>query len=220
MKKIFGLLILLVLTSGLVFNASCKTTTSGKSLAAIINGEKITQEQLDKEYKKISKRFQGLPQGAMADEQKRRMQKQLLFTLMEKILLEQQAKKNKINIGDKEIKARFKQFQTGRSKKEFEDQLKKAGITETDLRAQIKDNLIREKLRQKVVKTKKPSDKEMEEYYRKNKNQFQGAEGKVMPFKEVKFRIQQLLTSQNEQEAWSKWFDDIKAESEVKLYFW
>ena len=220
MRKTIGVIILaLLLTSAFVFNSSCKTAST-KELAAIVNGQKVTLSELDKEYKKISKRFQGMPQGALAEEQKRRMQKQLLVNLMEKILLEQQAKKNKIKIGEKEISTRFKQFQTGRSQKEFKEQLKKAGLSERDLKQQIKDNLIREKLRQKVAKAKKPTDKAMREYYRKNKNQFQGAEGKVMPFKEAKFRIQQLLTSQNEQETWSEWLDEVKADSEVKLYFW
>ncbi|MFQ5574257.1 MAG: SurA N-terminal domain-containing protein, partial [Terriglobia bacterium] len=145
-KIALALFVLLMLPLGLL--TSCQTTAKS-GLAATVNGEEITDKDLDKEYKKISKRFEGTPQGAMADEQKKRMQKQLLLSLMENILMEQQAEKAGVKISKKEIDKRFKQFQTGRSKKEFTEQLKQAGLTQTTLKDQIGDNLLREQLRKK-----------------------------------------------------------------------
>ena len=199
--------------------SGCKKGGKGGT-AATINGEDITMDQLDKEFKKVAKQYQGMPQGSLAKEQENRMKKQMMFNLMEEILTKQEAEKNNIEVSEKQINARLKQYQAGRSKKEFQEQLKKSGMTEKDLKEKIESQLLSEKLLEKVVKAKKITEKEMKAYYKKNKKQFVGADKKELPYKEVKPRIKQMLESQKKQEARSDWLDEVKANSDVRLYFW
>lgn len=217
LAKVLSLVILLLLIIGLS-SAGCKR--AGKNLVAIVNGEEITMEKLDEEFTKIFLRYQNIPQQDLGKEQKKQMQKKILVNLMEKVLLDQQAAKAKIKVTVEEINKKYQQFQGERSKEEFKKQLKRAGMTEKDFKNQIKDSFIREKLKEKLVKIKKLSEKELKDYYNKNKAQFTGAEGEIRPYQELKSRIEQLLKSQRRQEAWTDWLDQVKAESEVRIYFW
>ncbi len=58
------------------------------------------------------------------------------------------------------------------SEKEFEDALKKQNMDEDDLRNNIEKNLLLEKVKEKVVGDIKITDKDVKEYYDKNKDQF------------------------------------------------
>ena len=220
MKKrtILGVAILVFMLIVGITLSGCKKGGKGGT-AATVNGEEITMDKLDKEYKKVAQQPQA-GQGSLATEQENRMKKQMLFNLMEETLIKQEAEKNNISVKSKDVNDRLKQYQAGRSKKEFREQLKRAGMTEKDLKEQIESQLLSEKLQDKVVKAKKITDKEMKSYYNKNKKQFVGADKKTLSFKEVKQRIKQMLESQKKQEAKSDWLDEVKESSDVRIFFW
>lgn len=72
---------------------------------------------------------------------------------------------------DKELE-KIKKDSFGGDEKKFQAALKSEGLTEEEARAELRDRLIQERLYEKVTKEIEISDKEIDDYYEKNKKQF------------------------------------------------
>src|SRR3954465_7712831 len=87
----------------------------------------------------------------------------------------QESKKRNITASDKEAQTTFQQQKKQSFPKESEYQkfLASSGQTEADLLYRVRLSVLTNKLQQDVIKgQKKPTDKEIEEYYNKNKQRF------------------------------------------------
>jgi foldase protein PrsA len=80
-----------------------------------------------------------------------------------------------VEVSDEQVTKKFdelkKQAFEGDEKK-FQAALKREGLTEEAARAEIEDRVLQEELYAKVTEDVKVSDKDIEEYYEKNKQQF------------------------------------------------
>jgi foldase protein PrsA len=92
--------------------------------------------------------------------------------------IEQEAEKQDVKVSDAEIRRvledeKKKSFPNDKGDKQYKQFLKTSGMTEQDVLDQIKLQTLQQKLTEKITAdAKKVSDKDVQEYYEKNKNRF------------------------------------------------
>ncbi len=145
-----------------------------QNVAATVNGEKISNEELATQLAQVKKRFPQFFQGADAAQRELEFKQRLLDELINRELVAQAAKDRGINISDADV-----QNQIATIKKGFKDQaafdaaLKNAGIDPTALDQQIRTQLVTQKLVEQLSKdVAKPSDAEIKAYYDTHKSEF------------------------------------------------
>lgn len=147
-----------------------------KSAIITVNGESITKAQYEKILNEQLKspQFQNMPAEAKAENSyimlmtKDRIANELIV----KTILEQQIKKHKITVSNEEIKAKRKEVadKIG-SEERLQEILKQNGVSETQLRDDLVNEIKIDKLVSATSDTK-ISDKEIADFYNKNKASF------------------------------------------------
>ncbi len=185
-RLIIALIVLLVLT-GLYFSRSL-------IFAAWVNGRPVYRLSLTRELEK---------QGG----------KQVLEGLIEKALINSEAKKNNVKVEQSEIDSEIKKIEEAVSGQglSLDEALKFRNQTRKDLAGQIKIQKIVEKLlSSKIIIT----DAEAEDYFSKNKSLF----GQNPIFDKVKDQVKSQLFQQKLSSEYSSWITDLITKAKI-LYF-
>lgn len=204
-KKIVAAVLVLAFT---IFVAGCGSKTVAK-----VNGEKISQTDLDKRMKKVKLAYEG--QGVKFDGQQGQMmlkaieQQQVEEMINQKLLLqaaEQEgvvATKDVINKRFDEIKKNFD------TEQKFNDAMKMYGYTEEELREMLKYDISYAALYDKVTKDIKVTDDEIKKYYDQNKDKYKDPE---------KVQVRHILVALETQDKKTKRTDEqAKKEAEKIL---
>lgn len=144
----------------------------GGKVAATVNGSKIYQTQLDKEYNAYSKSFEQSNKKKPDAKMEKEIKKLILERLVQQELIKQAAEKEGISVGKKELDDRIDQIKKSTSKQQLEQTLKQMNWTEDDLRAMIENQLLSTKVREKVTKDLKVTDSDVSKYYKDNKKNY------------------------------------------------
>ena len=141
-------------------------------IVAVVNNEIITWLELEKKMGQLLPR--GTPPAG------KDIQKQVLFQLIDQKLLDAQIRKLNLQVGKEEIDkaiSRIQQDQGLKSPEEFAAALAREGINEEELRARLKDQVLRFRLISREIGSKIVfSEDQISAYYRKNKSKFESAE--------------------------------------------
>ena len=132
--------------------------------------------QAKKSYKNQKREF---PKAGSQEFQT--LKNQAVQFLVQREQFEQEADALDVEITDKQVDARLAQIQKqyfGGDKKKFEKQLKDQGLTEAQVRKDIRAQIISEKIFEEVTRDVKVTDKQVEEYYTKNKAQYSQPESR------------------------------------------
>jgi len=145
--------------------------------AATVNGTVIPKQTLEREVRLFTDRM--VRQGQQVpDVQVPVLRNEILDSLIDQELLYQDSQKEHMQVEKKavddkydEIKKRFK------TEQEFKDAIAKMGVTEAEIRSQLKKGLaIDELLKAKVVKDVQVTEAEAKKYYDAHTDQFKQAE--------------------------------------------
>jgi parvulin-like peptidyl-prolyl isomerase len=174
--KIFRLLVLLAALALALLAAGCgggddKVPTDA---VAVVDGDEIPRteyEQLLEQAKKGYKnRNQDFPAAGSAEFQT--LKNQAVQFLVQRVQFRQKAADMDIEVTDKQVDKRLeqikKQYFSGDQKK-YEKQLKEQGLTEDQVRTDIRGQIISEKIFADVTKDVKISDAEIKKYYEEKK---------------------------------------------------
>ena len=150
---------------------------------AVVDGTEVTRAdynqivaQAKKSYKNQKREF---PKAGSQEFQT--LKNQVVQFLVQREQFEQQAAALDVKITDKQVDARLAQIQKqyfGGDKKKFEKQLKDQGLTEAQVRKDIRSQIISEKIFAEVTGKVTVTDKQIEEYYAKNKSQYSQPESR------------------------------------------
>lgn len=103
------------------------------------------------------------------------LKNQAVQFLVQRTQFELQAEELGVEVTDKQVNDRLAQIKKqyfGGSDKKYQDQLKQQGLTEEQVKRDIRAQLIQEGIFKQVTEDVKITDKEIQEYYDKNKSQF------------------------------------------------
>jgi foldase protein PrsA len=127
----------------------------------------------------------------------------LLDNLINQKLIEQAAADQKIEVTDADVKKQVDQLKSGfKDDAQFQAALKSAGMDAEGLTKQIKDQLITQKLIEKLSKNTTATPAEMQAYYAKNKAQFEQKAAK---------RAEHILFKPEDKKTAQKVLDELKS---------
>jgi foldase protein PrsA len=144
---------------------------------AVVGGNEIAKTEFDglisqakKSYKAQKRTF---PKVGTAEYNV--LKNQAVQFLVQRAQFEQKAEELDVEVTDKQVEARLKQIQKqyfAGDKKRYDTQLKQQGLTDEQVRRDIRAQLVQEGIFKKVTDEVKVTDKEIEDYYTKNKSQY------------------------------------------------
>jgi parvulin-like peptidyl-prolyl isomerase len=142
-------------------------------VAANVAGEEITQTQLDEVIAQAESRLkaQGQKIPAAGSQEYQAFQQNALQYLVQRVQFEQKAEELGVSVSDAEVDERIKRVLTqffGGSQKKYEDSLEKQGITDVQVRDELRATLLSEKIFAKVGTLVNVTDAEIEAYYNAN----------------------------------------------------
>jgi parvulin-like peptidyl-prolyl isomerase len=144
---------------------------------AVVDGQNIERSAYDqlitqaKSSYKLNKR--DFPAAGTADYQQ--LKSQAVQFLVQRAEYDQKADDLGIKVTDKQVDDRLEQIKKqyfGGKDKEYKKRLKQQGLTEEQVRADVRAQIISEGLYNKVTSNVKVTDKEIAAYYKQNKSQF------------------------------------------------
>ena len=182
----FLLLLLCALTFSAALLAGCGGGGSDdvpSDAVAVVDGEEIARSdynalitQAKTSYKNQKREF-----PAAGSQEFKTLQNQAVQFLVQREQFEQQAEDLDVKITDKQVSDRLAQIQKqyfGGDKKKYEKQLKDQGLTDAQVRNDIRAQIISEKIFESVTRDVKVTDKEIADYYAKNKAQYSQPESR------------------------------------------
>ncbi|MCL4378222.1 MAG: peptidylprolyl isomerase [Actinobacteria bacterium] len=166
MKSKSLIVFIIVLTLILILILTACTTT-----LASVNGYKISQKEIDKYLSSIKVQnpdlFKPENKGDLL-----KTEAQIIDYIIANKLIEKYANENKISFAEKEFDEQYSNLQTTsfKTKEEFDKYLKDNGISEDLLKIQLKNQLLANKVFEKVTQGIAVTDAEVQKYYDDNKN--------------------------------------------------
>lgn len=191
--------------------------SGGDGVAAIVEGEEITETELDARFQQAQARAAQQGQTFQGEEQIKEVKDQILDQLVNETLLRQQAEEEGITASDSEVSSQFDQM-TG----QFPDEatlntvLEQQGLTKGDLRELIADNLVIQELVQTVIDEAEipaPSEEEIQSLY----DQLSSQQENVPPLDQVKEQIVQQLTQGEQQQVVQEFIDQLEESADVEI---
>ena len=191
-----------VLAAGALATSGC----SNKDVAAKVNGEKISMDQLNQQLDQLKKQYPNMFDGADGEGRLLDFKQRLLDNLVNQKLIEQAAKDKNIKISDADVKKQVDQLKAGfKDTAQFKAALKSAGMTEESLTEQIRQQLMTQKLIESLSADEKVTQAEITTYYNANKTQF---------FQKASKRASHILFKVEDKKKAEKVLAEIKAGSD------
>jgi parvulin-like peptidyl-prolyl isomerase len=152
---------------------------------AVVGNKAITKAEFDDlvQYAKRSYDAQKRPFPKTGTPEYAQIRDQAVRFLVQRAQFEVKAEDLDVNVTDEEVTKRVDQYKKERHNgddKKFQAELKAQGLSEDQARDIIRANLVQEGIYNKVTADAKVSDKEIRDYYNKNKAQYGTPETRVV----------------------------------------
>jgi foldase protein PrsA len=164
---------------------------------AVVDGQTVARsdfnaliDQARKSYKNQKREF---PKAGSQEYQT--LQNQAVQFLVQRVEFEQQAEELDIEVTEKQVDARLEQIKKqyfGGDEKKYDKQLKDQGLSDKQVRADIRAQIVSEEIFEKVTKGAKVDDAAIAKFYEENKAQYSQPESREVRHILVKTRKQAL----------------------------
>ena len=144
---------------------------------AVVDGEEIARSDYEALIAQAKRSYQNQKREfpAAGSQEFQTLRNQAVQFLVQREQFEQEAADLDVEVTEKQVNDRLAQIQKqyfGGDKAKYEKQLKEQGLTERQVRNDIRAQLISEKIFAKVTGEVKVTDAQVEGYYEKNKSQY------------------------------------------------
>ena len=150
---------------------------------AVVNGDEVPREDYDALLARAQSSFKSRKREfpAAGTPEYQQLKRQAMEILTQRVQFEQKAGDLGIEVTDKQVDARLQQlkvqFFSGNDKL-YREQLKRGGLTEAEVKKDIRSQLISEAIYNKVTENVTVSDAEIATYYRQNKADYETKESR------------------------------------------
>ena len=150
---------------------------------AVVDGEEIAKSDFDALISQAKQSYKNQKRDfpAAGTQEYQTLRNQAVQFLVQREQFEQEAADMDVEITEQQVNARLEQIQKqyfGGDKKKYEKQLKEQGISDRQVRNDIRSQLVSEKLFEQVTRDVKVSDAEIKKYYEENKEQYSQPESR------------------------------------------
>lgn len=206
---------LMFVTAGIV-PATAEDLEMVDRIVATVNDEIITYSMLNEAFTPYEKnlREKGLPLDKEL-ELRYKIRNRLIQQLIDQEITNQAVKKAQISISEEEVSGyieRIKQMSSF-TDENLREMLAKEGVSLEQYRKEIRNVLLRNKLIQYEVKSKiVVTQKEIDDYYEKNKDDYKGKTEK-----EVSEAIADKVYQIQADEKFAKWVADLRDQAQITI---
>jgi foldase protein PrsA len=153
--------------------------------AAVVGDQHITREALDRRLAqaKCSYDLQKRPFPKAGSQEYLAIQQQILQGLVQREELAQKAPGLGVSVTDAQVEKQLKQIKKqyfGGSEKRYQAELKKQCVTDTEVRADVRANVLSDEIYKKVTAGAKVTDADVEAYYGSHKSVYTQPESRVV----------------------------------------
>ena len=148
-------------------------------VVAVVNDDVITLSELNEVYEPILARIKADDRAKMDEKIRDQAKKSLLDRLIRDILIEQEAKRLSVTVGDKEIDAVIEDrlAEKKATKKDLLNALAKENMSYERYRDDIRKEIMRMKLVRRELQSKiAVSDEDIGRYYKRHRDKYEGKE--------------------------------------------
>ncbi len=165
-------LVAAALIAALVLSATgCSKAKEG--VAAEVNGQPIAESLLDEQFAQYKEQYPQLFEGPDAEERVIEYRRRILDGLIDDELIRQAAEEMDLAVTDEDVQKQVDQLKEGfGDDAKFEQAITSAGMTIDQLKSQIREQMLTQKIIESLDSGDKITDVEVKEYYEKNKEQF------------------------------------------------
>lgn len=159
----------------LLLSVACKPNPD-KEPVATVNGDAITRKEFNEQVERNMARYRGqsnqLPPGI-----EQRIQESVLRRMIDDKVIEQKAKALEITVSEEEIGTKFTEHKGRfRTEQAFADYLKRSNNTEANMKDDLRRNLLRDRVVEKLSGPIEVLDDEVQKYYTENLERFKEKE--------------------------------------------
>ena len=152
---------------------------------AVVDGRDIPRSEFDQLMEQAKKTYASQKRNfpAAGSEEFQTLRNQAVQHLVQRVELQQAAEEMDIAVTDKEVDARIEQIKKqyyGGDQKKLEKQLKEQKLTVEQVREDLRNQVLSEKIFKEVTKDVKVTDGEIADFYTKNKAQYSQAESREL----------------------------------------
>ena len=153
-------------------------STEGGKMVVTVNGREVLEDQVAQEVGRLLSQLSGRVDPQQLESMKDMIRQQAVNNMINRMLLEQEAEKAKIDVTGEQIKERVDQVKGGFPTEEaFADQLNASGLTEAGFLQEVELAMKIEKLlEEKTSSLGQTEDQEVREFYNENLDRFKQAE--------------------------------------------
>ena len=162
---------------------------------AVVDGEEVARSDYDAVLAQAKKSYENqkreFPKAGSQEFQT--LKNQVVQFLVQREQFEQEAEALDVEITEKQVDARLEQIVKqyfGGDRKKYEAQLKEQGSSDEQVRNDIRAQIVSEKIFEEVTGEVKVTDKQVEDYYAKNKAQYSQPESREVRHILVKTQAQ------------------------------
>ena len=150
---------------------------------AIVGDEEIEKAEYDRILAQAKKGYEAqkraFPKPGSREYQS--LSQQAIQFLVQRAMIEQEAEELDVSVSEEEVDERLEQVKRqyfAGNEKRYRQQLKQQNLTEEQVRSELENRLLAEKLQQKVTQDIEVTDAEVERYYRENRSQYEQPESR------------------------------------------
>ncbi|MFN2627677.1 MAG: peptidylprolyl isomerase [Gaiellaceae bacterium] len=182
MRRLLPIFLLAALAAGCGGGSSAPKSVPGDGVA-VVGDQTISKQEFNALLGQAKTSFvkQKRPFPKAGSQQFKALQDQAIQYLVQRAEFEQKAKDLGVSVTNQQVDARLKQVKKqyfGGSEAKYRTQLKAQGLTEQQVRADIKAQLISEGIFKKVTADAKVSNQDAQAYYNSHKSQYGQAESR------------------------------------------
>jgi len=162
---------------------------------AVVDGEEVAKSDYDALIAQAKKSYKNQKRAfpAAGSQEYQTLKNQAVQFLVQREQFEQEAESLDVEITEKQVDARLEQIQKqyfGGDKKKYEAQLKEQGLSDVQVRNDIRAQIVSEKIFEEVTRGVKVTDKQVAAYYNENKAQYSQPQSREVRHILVKTRAQ------------------------------
>lgn len=186
--------------------SACSARSLPDDVMGVVDDHEIRRDDVEKAYRQVQQKTPTPP----ADDEVNTVKLGIVDELITQQVLSARAKALKLDVTDAEVEAAFGDRKKNMTEEQFNAQLHDRNLTQDDMRAAVRRELISQKVLEHEVFSKiVVSDQEVSDYYNANKAQFD--------VKETAYHIAQIvITPMKEPQQMNRLGDDAKTPEEAQ----
>ncbi len=160
----------------LVFSTACNRKLPDSEVAARVNDQPITKKEFEEAAERNLSRYRN--QGHQLQPNiEARIRESVLRRMIEDKIIELKAKESQLAVTEEELNTKFaEQKARFRTDEAFQDYLKRSQNTEAQMKDELKRNMLRDRLVEKMSGEIAVSEEEVKKFYEENINRFKDRE--------------------------------------------